>query len=203
MFPTTFNTETELSAVNSILGSIGQSPITKLNFQNPEISFAYQLLQEANTDIQNEGWTFNREQNYPLIPDSEGYIQIPENVLRMDVSGNDVCKTTDVVKRDGRLYDKMRHSYTFDRPMHFDIVWLFKFEDLPSAFRRYIVAKASTRAATQMVANPQLSQLLSQQEAITRSTCIEYECNQGDFTMLGTPQGASYRPYIPFNGLDR
>ena len=40
--PTTIDTDTELSAVNSILGAIGQSPITTtLNFENPEICLLY------------------------------------------------------------------------------------------------------------------------------------------------------------------
>ena len=37
MATTTIDTETELSAVNSILGAIGQSPVTNLNKTNPEI----------------------------------------------------------------------------------------------------------------------------------------------------------------------
>ena len=59
--PNTTDLDTELSAVNSILGSIGQSPITTLNFNNPEISYIYNLLKEANTDVQSEGWSFNKE----------------------------------------------------------------------------------------------------------------------------------------------
>ena len=44
MASTTIDIDTELSAVNNILGAIGQSPITTLNFDNPEISFIYNLL---------------------------------------------------------------------------------------------------------------------------------------------------------------
>ena len=59
MATSTIDTDTELSAVNSILGSIGQSPITELNFENPEVSFIYNILTEVNKDVQNEGWHFN------------------------------------------------------------------------------------------------------------------------------------------------
>ena len=59
-------TDTELSAVNSILGSIGQSPITQLKnttgsliSTNPEISFIFNLLVETTKDVLNEGWHFN------------------------------------------------------------------------------------------------------------------------------------------------
>jgi len=104
---------TELNAVNSILGAIGQTPVTTLDLENPETSFVYQLLQECNRDVQDEGWVFNREDYYPLTPNSVGEIHIPANILRMDVSENDVYYTSNVVKRDGKLYNKQDHSYTF------------------------------------------------------------------------------------------
>ena len=80
MQPTTFNTETELSSVNSILASIGQSPITTLNFENPEIAFAYNLLMESSTDVQNEGWVFNREDCFPLLPDEDNEIVLVQRM---------------------------------------------------------------------------------------------------------------------------
>ena len=61
MTTTTTTLDTELSAVNSILGSIGQSPISQLDFTNPEVSFVYNLLKESNQDVQSEGWIFNKE----------------------------------------------------------------------------------------------------------------------------------------------
>jgi len=47
MATTTIDTDTELSAVNSILGAIGQAPLTELNFDNPEVSFIFNLLRDA------------------------------------------------------------------------------------------------------------------------------------------------------------
>ena len=203
MFPTTFDTETELSAVNSILGSIGQAPVQSLDYVNPEISFVYQLLQECCVDVQAEGWVFNREENYTLLPDSNGWVQLPDNILRMDVSDGQIWRTTDVVKRNGRLYDKITHSDVFENPIRFDIVWKFDFEDLPANFKRYITYKAAGRAATQLVGNPQLVQLLSAQEAQSRASCVEYECNQGDYNMMGWPPGSAYRSYQPYQALRR
>lgn len=203
MQPTTYNTETELSSVNSILASIGQAPITTLNFENPEVSFIHNLLMECSTDVQNEGWVFNRECNFPLPLTDKNEIPIGPNMLRVDVSEGQVYRTTDVVRRNGKLYNKLNHSYYFDNPINADIVWLYPYEDVPSVFKRYITAKAATRAATQMVGNPQLTQLLASQEALTRAGCMEYECNQGDHTFFGTPMGTSYRSYQPYRTLAR
>jgi hypothetical protein len=203
MFPTTFDTETELSAVNSILGSIGQAPIQQLEFDNPEVSFVHQLLQEANVDVQSEGWVFNRELDYTLTPDSNGYIVIPENILEMDVSDGQTWRTTDVVKRNGRLYDKLSHSDVFTGPIRLDITWLFKFTDLPTVFKRYITSKAAGRAAVQLVGNKELATLLATQEAFARAACMEYECNQGDYTFFGSPKNTVYQSYQPYQALQR
>ena len=207
--PTTYDTETELSSVNSILGAIGQAPVTRLYekqgdelvFINPEISFVYQILMEVCTDVQNEGWVFNREENYTLTPNDEQEFIIPNNVLRMDVSDGQVYRTTDVVKRSGKLYDKLKHTYKFEKPMEFDITWKFPYEDLPSVFKRYITSRASGRAAAQLVSNPNLVQLLQQQEGLARSACMEYECEQGDHTFFGTPPNTAYRSYQPYRTL--
>ena len=96
--PTTIDLDTELSAVNSILGSIGQAPVTSLVFTNPEIEFIYNLLKEANLEVQSEGWSYNREDHYKFTPDINKHILIPNNVLQMDVCEEEVYRTTDVVK---------------------------------------------------------------------------------------------------------
>ena len=210
---TSYPTETELSSVNSILMAIGQAPINRiykdtvgeLSYVNPEVALVHKILLEVSADVQNEGWVFNREENYPFTADANGCIEVPNNILRMDVSENDVYRTTDLVKRQGKLYNKLTHSYDFDPQtvINFDLVWKWEYDELPSAFKRYITLRASGRAATQLVANPQLVQLLGTQELQARSVCMEYECNQGDHTFFGTPPGTSYRSYQPYRTLAR
>ena len=194
---------TELNAVNSVLAAIGQSPVTTLDFENPETSFVYNLIQECSRDVQDEGWVFNREEYYPLTPDQNKFITLPANVLRMDVSENDVYRTTDVIKSKSKLYDKYTHSYVFNGPLYMDLVWLFPLTDLPSVFQRYITSKASVRAAIQMIDNAQLSQLLTVQEGNCRAACLEYEANQGDYNFMGFPPGTAYRTYRPYTALRR
>ena len=206
MASTTIDNETELSAVNAILGAIGQSPVTSLNFTNPEVSFIYNLLRDANVDVQNEGWHFNTEKHVTYTPDSNGKIAIGNDILKMDTTDGWVDRTHDVVKRNGYLYDKQSHSDDFSGHsggIKLDIVKLISYEDLPEVFKRYIIYKASVRAATQLVGNPQLAQLLGGQEAISRAAIIEYECNQGNHTMFGLPEDSVYTAYQPWRTLGR
>ena len=214
MASTTIDTETELSAVNSILGAIGQSPLTTLGtstvdggvqaYDNPEVAVVYNLLRDANVDVQNEGWHFNTEKHVKYSPDgTTKKIAIASDVLKMDVAKGWTHKKYDVVKRNGYLYDKYDHTDEWDGDIDLDITKLITYVNIPSVFKRYIVYKASTRAATQFVGNAQLVQLLQQQEAMARAACMEYECNQGNHTMLGCPEDSVYNSYRPWTTLRR
>ena len=207
MATTTIDTETELSAVNSILGAIGQSPVTSLEFTNPEIGFIYNLLRDANVDVQNEGWHFNTERHVKYTPDSvTGKIAITNDILKMDVSDGWVKRSYDVVKRNGYLYDKYDHTDDWSdlsNGIDLDVVRLFSYEDLPSVFKRFIIYRASRMAATQLVNNPQLAQLIGQQEMFARAACVEYECNQGNHSMFNLPEDSTYNSYQPWRSLRR
>ena len=131
--PNQYNTDTELSSVNSILAAIGSAPVTELDFANPEISLVYNLLQECCADVQAEGWVFNREERYPIQPNENNFILIPDNVARIDISEGQVYRDCDVVMRGGQLYNKFDHTYEFKDTLYCDITWLFDYEDLPSS----------------------------------------------------------------------
>ena len=208
----TFKTDTELSAVNQVLGAIGQAPITALDFANPEISYIYQLLQECNRDVQSEGWSFNTETHVTERPDSNNQILITSNVLQADMSGDFSNRNVNVIIKDGKLYDKVQHTNEFtkekgllnnDGTIDLDYVYLLDFTDLPQPFKRLVIYRAATRAAAQLVSNPTLVQMLSQNEARAQAYCMEYECNQGDYSMMGWRDGTVWHSYSPSDVLQR
>ena len=141
MASTTIDLDTELSAVNSILGAIGQSPITQLKDPttgvitnaNPEIQFIYNLLKDANVDVQAEGWHFNTEKHVRYTPDSvTGKIAIGADILQLDVTDGWKHRQYDVVRRSGHLYDKYDHTDDFSdiSEIYLDVVRLYAFDDL-------------------------------------------------------------------------
>ena len=145
------STDTELSAVNSILGSIGQSPVTNItgnSLQNPEIAFVVNLLGEVNKDVQTIGWTFNSEYKVKKTPDAQGNYVVPTNAILYDFHDGQADRGTNVVKRDGKLFDTINQTDVFTGEYYFDIVTLYPFTDVPPAIQRYIIARASVRAAT-------------------------------------------------------
>ena len=210
MTTTTVDIDTELSAVNAILGSIGQSPISGLDFANPEISFIYNLLKEVNQDVQAEGWTFNIEYHIKENVGADNKIIVESDVTRID-NTDEWDRTRDFVRRkdttDGiwKLYDRVNHTFEYPDDEYFYVnkVRLLKFEDIPAPFQRYIIYRASGRAAVQLVSNGQLQQMLSAYELHARASCMEYECNQGDHNFMGWPDESAYQSYKPYQALRR
>jgi len=210
MTTTTVDIDTELSAVNAILGSIGQAPVSGLDFANPEISFIYNLLKEVNQDVQNEGWTFNLEYHIKNSnKDASNKFIIDSDVIRID-NTDAWDKTRDFVRRkdsDGlwKLYDRVNHTFEFpdDDYFYINVVRLLPFEDIPTPFQRYIIYKASGRAAVQLVSNANLQKMLATYEAQARAACMEYECNQGDHNYMGWPDESAYQSYKPYQMLRR
>lgn len=219
-FPTT-NAQTELQAVNEILASVGQAPVTAIDTEtitdqngnqvtvvsNPEVAIVYDTLLEVSREVQAEGWTFNKEFNYPFIPDNDGKIAWPNNVIQLDLSDDPryvAYRESDTVKRNGVLYDRRNHTDVWEKKVYCDVVWMFDWEDLPSPIQDYITARAAVVASSRLVSDALQYQALQQKEAYTRAFALEYECNQGDYSMFGYPRdGTYYQSYQPYNTLQR
>ena len=218
--PTTNNAQAELQAVNEILASIGQAPVTTIEAQtityedgtsaeipiNPEVAIVYETLTQVSREVQAEGWTFNKENEYPITPDSNGYLSMTGSMLQMDLSDTVANSTFDTVIRSGRLYDKIEHTDVWDTTETYDvdIVWYYDFVDLPQVFKDYVTSRAATRCAIRLVGDVNLTQSLASFETWRRANCLEYECNEGDYTMFGFKQGDGfYNSYKPFRALAR
>lgn len=139
---------TKLEAVNTMLRTIGESPVNSLSGGNVvDAVMAEQTLAEVSREVQAEGWAFNTEKEYPLTRQafSPFEIIVPPNAMHCDPSD----KASTFVVRGNRLYDLKNHTYgrpstgTPENLILCDIVWLFEFEELPEAARRYITIRAA------------------------------------------------------------
>jgi len=158
----------EMAAVNQILGAVGQAPVTTLDQTNPDVAIAYDTLLDTSREVQAEGWSFNTETEYPFNPDTNGDIIIPDNVLMIDLSDLYENRGIEVVRRNGKLYNKIDHTFTWTASLKCDVLWLFEFSDLPIPFQDYVTSKAAVQASTKMVGDKDLYTMLQQREARMR-----------------------------------
>ena len=202
-FPTT-NAQRELPAVNQILQSCGQAPVTTLDQTNPDVAIAYQTLLEVSREVQAEGWSFNKEYHYEMNPDTNNEILIPNNMLQIDATQNAANAQVDVIRRSGKLYDKAHHTFTFTKTIECDITWLLDWIDLPTPIADYITCRAAKTASSRIVGDGTQYQMLQQKEQEAKVAVMEYECNQGDYTFFGHPGNTNtYISYKPYNALLR
>ena len=201
-----YGVSTELDAVNSILMSVGETPVNTLTVQSPEVAIAQTTLRQVCREIQAEGWSYNTENEYPIQLDTNNQCIIPNNILQLDLNIFQHGKDYDVVRRSDngvmKVYDKKGHTFTFENcdKLFFDIVWMLDFEDLPQAFKDYITTRASRIASNRMVNSQPSAKLLEADEAAARALAVEYEMKQSDHNIFNDFQyqqdaNTVYRPF--------
>ena len=182
---------TKLIAVNRILSNIGQSPVTNLESGNPMVEMAELILDEVTSAIQSEGWIFNTEYGYPFTPTPAGHIVIPDNVLSLDTNG---LRDEFLVIRNGKLYDKASHSFSFTEKRYLDVQWLFEFEEMPEAFKEYATIRAANVFAGRSVGSQEAVAFGQREEVLARATAIEYDTQQGDYNIFQNKDGYTTAP---------
>ena len=175
-----------LAAVNTIISNVGQAPVSTLDSGNPLVEMAEQILDEVTRAVLSEGWSHNTERDYPFTPDPTGCIVVPENVLAIDDNAGTGTQTQ---IREGKLYDRVAHSYNFTKKQHLTVTWLFDFEDLPEAFKNYITIRAANVFAGRSVGSAEAVSFGTREETIARATLLEYDTQQGDYTIFTDRNG--------------
>ena len=174
---------TELEAINTMLSTIGESPVNAVeDTGNVDVVIARQILQTVSREVQARGWHFNTEINYTITPDSEGYLVLPNTVLKVDTVYPDSSK--DVVVRGSRLYDREKHTYVFTDAVKVDMTILLTFDELPEVARNYVTIRASRIFQERVVGSDTLHAFNSQDEARAMVSLMEYEADTADLNIL-------------------
>lgn len=155
-------------AINLALQTIGEqivegsTPIEGIY----EAEQADLLIETTKEEILSEGWSFNTDTNWELTPDTDGYIVINEDILRIDPTATG----TNAVRKDGKLYDKTNQTFVFNNTVNCDIIWNYDFDDLPFIAQQYITLKASRILYQRLIGDTTMLNVLikDEQEALLR-----------------------------------
>lgn len=195
---------TLLDAVNQMLSCIGGAAVVSLDTDNPEVASAVAILEETTRAVCGEGWNFNTEQEYPFTPDGLEEIPLPDNVLAFTPSFSKHGADYELVERQGKLYDKLGHSYKFKETIYCDVTFGFTFIECPQPFKEYITARASRQYAARLVTSKEQVELIAQDEQILRAACMAYETDTARPSIFGMQNGQNtYISYMPFHTLAR
>ena len=136
-------------AINICLTTIGESPIASSTSitGHYEAELADTFIDEALTEVLAQGFHFNTDEDWDLVPDSSGYIAIPSGALSVDASETNI----NYIVKEGKLYDKEEQSYIFTDTVKADITWEIAFDDLHAIAQILVVAKAKMKLYVRVV----------------------------------------------------
>ena len=125
---------TELEAVNTILSTIGESPVNSLTGTLPvDANIAKNVLDEISREVQSAGWHWNTHYKVDLTRDSNNKVPVGTDVLRVELNNKYDKSSYDVVQRDSYLYNLAKNSETFDQDFTDNtIIYLLDFTKIPS-----------------------------------------------------------------------
>lgn len=178
---------TELEAINEILATSAESPVSTLEEnQVIDASLAMNTLRATSVEVQTIGWNFNSEEGVPLTPDQNGEVILPQNVLRVDTSGESA--STDAVQRGLRLYDKGNRTYQFTGTVTVDWVLGLDYEELPSTARLFIMIRAARKYQDRYFGDQSTHSYTAQDELNARAAMMQEEIDSTDPNMLSDSQ---------------
>jgi len=189
----TITTTDELSAVNTMLGVIGEAPINSLAAISSVIDAvtARAVLNEIAVTVQSEGWQFNTEDNWTFLPDNTGTINIPSSIIE----ARSYTTEFDLALRGTRLYDRKNHTYDFSAYISTGIALnctiLMEFADLPQAARYYISIRAARVFQNRVVGSDTLKGFTKEDEMYARVALKKYDADSAGYNMLTGTYGVA------------
>jgi len=177
---------TELEAVNTILSTIGEAPLSTLTGSLPvDGTTAKNILNEISREVQSAGWHFNTQYKVDLTRDSNNKIPVGTDVVRVELNNKYDKSSYDVVQRGNYLFNLAKNSNTFDQDFTENtLIYLLQFEDLPEQARRYITIRSARVFHDRTLGANTLHKFSSEDEARSLSVMKQAEMQTGDNTIF-------------------
>jgi len=178
---------TQLQAVNILLSTIGEAPVSSLSSGLLDAETAETLINEVSRNVQSMGWNFNTELNLTISPNEAGEVVLPVEYVRADLAQSLTkfrSSKEEYILRGQKMYDKVKHSYIISKPLKLDVITLLSFTNLPEVARRYITAKASRIFQERVVGSDTLSAMNRQDETEALYALREMEGDNGDYNIF-------------------
>ena len=177
---------TELEAVNTILSTIGEAPLSTLTGSLPvDGTTAKNILNEISREVQSAGWHFNTQYKVDLTRDANNKIPVGTDVVRVELNNRYDKSSYDVVQRGTYLFNLAKNSETFDQDFTENtLIYLLQFEDLPEQARRYITIRSARVFHDRTLGANTLHKFSSEDEARSLSVMKQAEMQTGDNTIF-------------------
>lgn len=177
---------TELEAVNAMLATTGDTPVTVLTpGLRADVDFALNTVRLVAKSIQAKGWLFNTDRQVSLNPAMDNTITLDANVMKVTKSLIDDNRDVDYSFRGGKLWDRINNTDVFNNEAIVDITRALDFEDMPETARALIFIVAGRKYQQQTLGNTELSGFGKEDEdrALSALTLAEGLLDYNDYLL--------------------
>lgn len=190
-----------------------------------DVVMAVNILRNVTREVQAMGWKFNTEFGYEVAPLAQnswvdsGGITTPLHIYAppaglisfsiTKISEQQGLKYVDTELRPSRkyvpgtlvFYDRARARDGFPQSersfLYINPVWLFDFEKMPEAARRYVTARAAREFTEQPMGSDTLSSFAGRSESIALRTLKREQGNDDDYHILQNASVSNMRGRRP------
>ena len=190
---TTQTRTSELEAVNTILSTIGESPLNSLSGSLPvDGTIAKNVLSEVSREVQSQGWHFNTHYKVTLSRDTNNKIPLATNIVRVEIDPRKYSKVSyDIVQRNNELYNLAKNEETFDTNFtDATVVYLLPFDEIPEQAKRYITIRSARIFHDRTLGANTIHKFSQEDEAKSLSSLKQAESHTGDYSIFDTPEQA-------------
>lgn len=190
---TTQTRTSELEAVNTILSTIGESPLNTLSGSLPvDGTIAKNVLSEVSREVQSQGWHFNTHYKVTLSRDTDNKIPLATNIVRIEIDPRQYSKVSyDIVQRNNFLYNLAKNEDTFDTNFkNVTAVYLLPFDEIPEQAKRYITIRSARIFHDRTLGANTLHKFSQEDETKALSILKQAESLTGDYSIFDTPEQA-------------
>lgn len=190
---TTQTRTSELEAVNTILSTIGESPLNTLTGSLPvDGTIAKNVLSEVSREVQSQGWHFNTHYKVTLARDTDNKIPLATNIVRVEIDPRQYSKISyDIVQRNNFLYNLAKNEETFDTNFkNVTAVYLLPFDEIPEQAKRYITIRSARIFHDRTLGANTIHKFSQEDEAKSLSILKQAESHTGDYSIFDTPEQA-------------
>ena len=190
---TTQTRTSELEAVNTILSTIGESPLNSLSGSLPvDGTIAKNVLSEVSREVQSQGWHFNTHYKVTLSRDTNNKIPLATNIVRVEIDPRKYSKVSyDIVQRNNELYNLAKNEDTFDTDFtDVTAVYLLPFDEIPEQAKRYITIRSARIFHDRTLGANTIHKFSQEDEAKSLSILKQAESHTGDYSIFDTPEQA-------------
>lgn len=171
-----------LGMINDSLLAIGEAPYvdgtdpTTLPL-GTDGETASRIIRSTMIEVQSRGWFFNTDYDFELVPDTNDFITMPPNTLKVDFGRSD--NPHRYIMKSGKIYDNKEQTFKITQKLYPDVIWLIDYSELPPEAYEYISLRAARKFQQKVIGSTELAQFtnIDEQDALFNLQRLQLQIN--------------------------